>query len=75
MAVTITLTVSNAVAAEVQTAAAGMYPIPLDPATHAPLFTQAAWAKELGRQFYVQLLRQWRRQQLAAIVDPEGDVT
>lgn len=75
MTISVTITVSNAVATEIQNGLPALLPIPTDPVTHQPLFTAAQWVKEVGRQFYANILRQIRRNNQPGIVDPDGDIT
>jgi len=63
----ISFTVSDDDAQRVIDAVASEYPIPVDP-TGSPLFTDAQWAKERGRRFYMNAVRQHERRLAQATV-------
>lgn len=49
----VTITIPDAKVDRVKSAMEGVYPIPRDPITHKPLFTQAQWVKKCLINFIV----------------------
>lgn len=45
----------------VKEAMKGLYPIPVNPDTQKPLFTDNTWAKEVIRRFIVQQVARWEQ--------------